>query len=287
MNKSVLITGVSSGFGLAAAERLLERGYRVYGSLRRSRDAERVAQQLGSANFIPLIFDVTDHSAIADAAARVAADLAGSGLAGLVNNAGVAPVGPLEYTPVQQIRETFEVNVFGVVAVTQAFLPLLKRTDNRPRQNPPGRIVNISSTSGNMTFPMLGAYCASKHALESITDALRLELKRYRIGVVAIEPGSIRTPIWDKTRPDNEAPRFVDTEYGQLMEQLPALFERQLQRARPVSVVTDAIVRALESPRPRCRYPLDSVWYARKLLSDRILDAVIARQFPGLQGGRA
>ncbi len=170
------------------------------------------------------------------------------------------------------MRDAFEVNVFGAMAVTQAFLPLLKQA--------PGRIINISSTSGNMTFPLLGVYAASKYALESLNDALRRELDRYGIRVIAIEPGSIRTAIWDKTPRGDDLERYADTEYAQLLQQMPALFERQLEGAKPIEVVPQAVTRALESPRPRSRYPLDKTWYAGKHLSDRLLDAVIRWQYP-------
>ncbi len=278
MNKSVVITGVSSGFGLAIAQHLLARGYRVYGSVRKREDASRVSAILQADHFVPLLFDVTDHEAVGAAAQQVAEELGGAVLGGLVNNAGVAPMGPLEHTPIQEMRDAFEVNVFGAMAVTQAFLPLLK--SGTADKGKPGRIINISSTSGNMTFPMLGVYAASKYALESLNDALRRELQRYGIRVIAIEPGSIRTSIWDKTPSGQELQRFADTEYAQLLAQMPALFERQLKGAKSIEVVPQAVTRALESPRPRCRYPLDKNWYAGKHLSDRLLDTVIRWQFP-------
>ncbi len=279
MSKAVVITGVSSGFGLATAAHLLARGYQVYGSVRKPADAQKVSEVLQSAAFTPLIFDVTDHDAVAAAAQRVAADLGGGRIAGLVNNAGVAPVGPLEHTPIQEVRDVFEVNVFGVLAVTKAFLPLLKRQSGS-RDAAAGRIINISSTSGIMTLPMLGIYAASKFALESLNDGLRRELRRHGIQVIAIEPGSIRTEIWDKTPQGVDPERFAGTEYATLMAQMPAAFERQLKRSKPISVVTDAIAHALEAPKPRLRYPLDISWYAGKHLGDRLLDKIIRWQLP-------
>ncbi len=278
MSKSVVITGVSSGFGLATAQHLLSHGYRVYGSVRRREDAEHVSAILQSDHFVPLLFDVTDHDAVGAAAQLVTQELGGAVLGGLVNNAGVAPMGPLEHTPIQEMREAFEINVFGAMAVTQAFLPLLK--GGSADKGKSGRVINISSTSGNMTFPMLGVYAASKYALEALNDALRRELQRYGIHVIAIEPGSIRTSIWDKTPSGADLERFADTDYAKLLEQMPALFERQLKGGKPIEVVPQAITRALESPRPRTRYPLDMTWYAGKHLSDRLLDAVIRWQYP-------
>ncbi len=277
MGKSVVITGVSSGFGLATASALLERGYRVFGSVRTPADAERVSELLQSPAFTPLLFDVVDQAAIAAAATRVDALVDGDGIGGLINNAGIAPLGPLEHTPVRQLRDVFEVNVFGVMAVTQAFLPLLKRGTG---ESSAGRIINISSSSGSITFPMLGAYSASKYALESLTDGLRRELRRYGIRVIAIEPGSIRTSIWEKTGGGGNSEGFADTAYGELMAQMPDFFERRLQRSRPIATVTKAITTALESAAPRARYPLDSLWYAGKYLGDGVLDTLIRRQMP-------
>ncbi len=279
MSKTILITGVSSGFGQAAAADLLARGYRVYGSVRKAGDADKASKILNSKSFTPLLFDVTDQAAVDKAASELAGELDGGGLAGLVNNAGVAPVGPLEHTPIAELRQVFEVNVFGVMAVTQAFLPLLKRGPGG-QGSPAGRIINISSTSGIITFPMLGAYSASKYALESLNDGLRRELQRYGIKVIAIEPGSIRTPIWDKTGAQGGENRYVGTAYEKLMGQMPDFFESRLQSAKPVSVVTNAIAEALEAGSPRTRYPLDSTWYAGKHMTDRLLDVVIRKQMP-------
>ncbi len=282
MNKNVVITGVSSGLGLATAQHLLARGYRIYGSVRTLEDAQRVGVKLRSGLFTPLLFDVTDHESIADAAKTLAENIDGDGIAGLINNAGVAPLGPLEYTSIQNVRDVFEVNVFGVLAVTQAFLPLLK-AQAPDGKGEAGRIINISSTSGSMTFPMLGVYAASKYALESLNDGLRRELSRYGVKVIAIEPGPTRTDIWDKTRGDEESGGFANTEYAQIMSNMPAVFERQLENSKPVSKVTQAITTALEADKPRSRYPLDSAWYAGKHLPDGILDRIISREIPERQ----
>ena len=281
MNKNIVITGVSSGFGLATAADLLSRGYRVFGSVRKTQDAKKVGDELQSPHFTPLLFDVTDHEAIAEAVSQLTAQLNGEGIAGLVNNAGVGPMGPLEHIPIQQLRDVLEINVIGVLAVTQAFLPLLKRSE-QSADITAGRMVNMSSTSGGVTFPMVGAYSASKYALESLTDGFRREFSRYGIRVIAIEPGSIRTPIWDKNAAPvaNEPEPYAGTAYEEFMAQLPAFFEQRLKGAKPISAVTDAIAHALETPNPRARYPLDSTWYAGKYLGDRLMDVIIQRQMP-------
>ncbi|MEM7030882.1 MAG: SDR family NAD(P)-dependent oxidoreductase [Chloroflexota bacterium] len=163
--KSVVITGVSTGIGRYAAEYLIKQGFQVFGSIRNSSDGEALQAQFGE-RFIPLLFDVTDEVAIKQAALTVTDYLAGATLSGLVNNAGIAIPGPLMHLPMSELRHQFEVNVFGLMAVTQAFLPCLGA--KLPQVEIPGRIVNISSVAGKMTFPFLGSYASSKHALESL-----------------------------------------------------------------------------------------------------------------------
>src|SRR5215468_7083282 len=176
--KSIVITGTSTGIGFDASRALVALGYRVYGSVRTSADAERVRAALGEA-FVPLLFDVTDGVGIAAAVEQVRPALGRENLAALVNNAGIAPTGPLAHQPFDEIRRIFEVNVFGLLAVTRAFLPLLGARHDAP--HPRGRIVNISSLAGRLVFPLAGAYAASKHAVEALSDALRRELMQYSI----------------------------------------------------------------------------------------------------------
>lgn len=267
--KTVLITGVSSGIGFDTARALIERGCRVLGSVRKAADAERVAGELGE-GFTPLLFDVTDATAIAAAVPQVERLVGERGLAALVNNAGVAPSGPLMHTPLAEFQHAFDINVFGVLRVTQAFLPLLGARRNCP--HPPGRIVNLSSTSGGVTVPLVATYSATKHALESLSDGLRRELSIYGIEVIAIEPGATRTAIWDKIEVD---PRFADTDYADAMAKLPALVARQVRGAKPVAVVSRTICEAILSPRPRTRYPLEALWYVRHLIPDRLFDRLL------------
>ena len=168
---------------------LAKRGFRVYAGVRSSEDAQRIAQQ--SENIVPVQLDVTRSDEIAAAARLIASETGERGLAGLVNNAGVAISGPLEIVPIDLIRQQFEVNVFGLIAVTKAFLPLLRKSQ--------GRIVNVGSTNGRIAAPYLAPYCASKHALEALNTALRSELRAWNIHVALIEPGNTATPIWDKS----------------------------------------------------------------------------------------
>jgi NAD(P)-dependent dehydrogenase (short-subunit alcohol dehydrogenase family) len=199
----------------------------------------------------PLRFDVTDAAAIAVAAERVRAD--GIPLRGVVNNAGVALGGPLEYLPVDELRRQFEINVFGAITVTQAFLPLLRLTR--------GRLVFVGSISGRLAVPFVGPYSASKFALRAIADALRLELRAAGVSVSLIEPGSVKTPIWEKARSSRQTlldalPPLALEHYRTNLEQLFATTEEQERTGMPVERVSDAILEALTARKPRAKYLL-------------------------------
>lgn len=263
----VLITGVSTGIGYDAARYLIARGFYVFGSVRTQADAERVRASLGE-RFTPLLFDVTDAAAIKAAVSEVAAAVGDSGLHALVNNSGISGPAPLMHVPLDEVRQMFEVNVLGLLAVTQAFLPLLGARSNCP--HPPGRIVNISSISGGLAFPLLGAYAGSKHAVEALTDALRRELDLFGIAVIGIEPGNIRTPIWEKaTEADT---RFADTAYAPYMAKVPQLLAAMSRKAAPVELVSRTIHKAITAPRPKTRYPLTPLWRIARMGTDRMLD---------------
>jgi NAD(P)-dependent dehydrogenase (short-subunit alcohol dehydrogenase family) len=274
--KHVVITGSSTGIGRAAVQELAGQGYHVFGSVRREADAVELQSQLGQ-NFTPLLFDVTDEAAIKAAADRVAEQLAGQGLCGLINNAGVGGGGPLMHQPLSEVRRMFEINVLGVLSVTQAFLPLLGA--RQPQPQPPGRIVNVSS-------PFLGAYSGSKHALEAMSNALRRELSIYSIDVIVIEPGSVRTAIWDKAEQEGFANKYADTAYGPIATKFEQTFIAQGRAGVEPEVVAGVIRRALEDPHPKTRYALpdDPIqgWLLPRLLPDRWLDRLIASRF-GLQ----
>ena len=265
--QNVLITGVSTGIGFDGARYLIQRGYRVFGSVRSQADADRVSQALG-AHFTPLLFDVTDEVAIAAAVEQVRAAVGEHGLHALVNNSGISGAGPLMHFPMAEIRKMFEVNVLGLLAVTQAFLPLLGARRNCP--HPPGRVINISSISGGLVFPFVGAYGATKHAVEALTDGLRRELSIYKISVVAIEPGNIRTPSWDKAATVD--PRYVATDYAPILSKLPAILAEMVRQGDPVERVSVAIHKAVAARRPKTRYPLTFLWRLSRVLGDRTLD---------------
>ena len=272
--KSVVVTGVSTGIGYATAADLCRRGYRVFGSVRRVEQGEALRGELGE-RFQPLLLDVTDEAEVRRAAELVREALAGTGLFGLVNNAGLCDPGPLSVQPAEVVRRHLEVNVMGVVHAVQAFLPLLRRP--KDASDRPGRIVNMSSVSGRIAFPFVGAYAASKHALEALSDSLRRELLIYGIDVVVIEPGAIDTPIWDKAV--HVQTTYDGSDYGDLLKSFNPMDNRRA--ALPTSAVTRRIAEALEAKLPHARYAIPDqpikFWHIPRMLPDRWLDRIIDR----------
>lgn len=275
----VVITGVSSGIGRATAEDLLARGYHVFGSVRKEAQAAELKTQLG-AQFTPLRFDVTDPAGVRAAAEQVAAAVGAQGLAGLVNNAGIAIPGPLMLQPLDEVRRHFDVHVFGLLDTIQVFLPLLGAV--LPQTRPPGRIINISSVGGKITTPFLGAYTGSKHALESMSDALRRELNIFGVWVSVVEPGTIRTAIWDKAEQQDNASAYAGTPYGPILTNVAQDYITRGRKGMPPEVVALAIRHALESPRPKTRYALPDhylfTWLLPRLLPDQWLDRLLIGQ---------
>ncbi|SMD37205.1 Short-chain dehydrogenase [Reichenbachiella faecimaris] len=192
---NILITGASTGIGAACAKKFVDEGYTVYGSVRKQEDANRLTEALGE-SFQPLFFDVTNESAIRKAAEELTSQVEGQGLKLLINNAGIAVTGAVELLDVEAYRKQYEVNYFGLIAVTQAFLPLLGAKRNY--ESTPGKIINMSSIASKRAMPFMTPYSSSKAALDSFTEGLRRELLIYGIDAVTINPGPIRTPIWDK-----------------------------------------------------------------------------------------
>lgn len=271
MKPFVMITGVSSGIGLDCARLLLERGYRVIGTLRSQEDAQRLRGELGE-DFLPLLLDVARPEGFAEAHRQVQAWVGDQGLAALVNNAGIAsPCGPLLLQPLEEVRGMFEVNLFGLLGVIQTFAPLLGAQPGYPRQ--PGRVINLGSVSGRVVTPMAGCYAASKHALEGLSDALRVELAIYGIEVVVIEPGPIRTPIWSKAKPD---PRYAGSDYAGAMQALQRLVTSNAERGAPAARVSRAVLKALQVRRPKARYPLHLMWHLGRWLPTRLRDRLLA-----------
>lgn len=273
---AVVITGASTGIGAASAAELARRGFSVFAGVRKKCDGQRLQEQ--SPHIAALLLDVTDAGQIAAAAETVCRTVGDAGLAGLVNNAGIVVAGPLEILPLDQLRLQLEVNVVGQIAVTQAFLPLLRKAR--------GRIVNMSSLNGRITSPYLAPYAASKHALEAMNDAMRVELRAWGIRVSVIEPGGTTTPIWDKSLAAAEAwaDRAGNGDLGLYKGDLEAMRQATLKLARaalPVDTVVRCVVHALTARRPSARYPVglkvNLLLRAYKWIPDRIWDWIVRR----------
>lgn len=273
----VLITGASTGIGAACAIGCAERGMTVFAGVR-DLVAGDALQAMGGKAIIPVELDVTDGESITNAADVVARHVGEAGLSGLVNNAGIAIGSPLELIPLQQLRRQLEVNVVGQIAVTQAVLPLLRRAR--------GRIVNMGSIAGRGTIPMMGAYSASKHALEALTDALRLELYPWGIEVSIIEPGAIATPIWDKSMQislglESEMPAGGRHLYEATARSVRESVGQAAARAIPANAVVKAVLHALTAKRPRTRYLVGRDAKLRALmlrwLPDRLQDWILKK----------
>jgi NAD(P)-dependent dehydrogenase (short-subunit alcohol dehydrogenase family) len=275
----VVVTGASTGIGFAACQVLIRRGFRVFGSVRTQADADRLKEQLGT-NYVPLLFDVTDPSSVNQAAAAVKQAAGEERLSGLVNNAGIAVAGPLAYLPLERFRLQIEVNLLGVHTVTQAFLPLLGTEPSRLGQ--PGRIVNISSVSGRLAAPFVGAYAASKFGLEGYSDSLRRELMLFGIKVILIEPGAVVTPIWDKAE-GIVVQQFPNTPYDRSLRLFAEQAMKEAKTGFPPQKIGELIWRVLTAPRPRARYAIVPhrlfEWSIPRRLPTEFLDYCIAKFF--------
>src|SRR5438128_3456767 len=220
--RSIVITGVSTGIGWASAKLLLDRGFHVFGSVRKQAEADRLKAEFG-ANFTPLLFDVTDEAAVLAAAREVRSALDGETLAGLVNNAGIAVAGPVLGLAADDFRREIDVNVIGPIIATQAFGPLLGADPSL--KGPPGRIVMISSVAGKNGNPLTPAYSASKHAIEGLSESLRRELMLFGIDVIIIAPGPVKTPIWSKGQQSVNASRYRNSPYLPAIERVGAYMQ--------------------------------------------------------------
>lgn len=282
--RSIVITGASTGIGWASAKLLLDRGFQVFGSVRKPADADRLGREFG-VNFSPLLFDVTDEAAVRGAAREVRDVLAGETLAGLVNNAGIAAAGPVLELAVADFRRQMDVNVIGPVIATQAFGPLLGA--DPALEGPKGRIVMISSVSGRHGNPLISAYAASKHAIEGLSESLRRELMLFGIDVIVVAPGAVKTPIWDKTGKLGIA-AYENSPYRPALEKLLA-YTRQLSTAGlPAEVIAEKVYDALTVAKPKVRYTLTPEpiqLLAAALLPKRILDRIIAKRIGLLPQG--
>lgn len=276
--KSVVVTGASTGIGWGITEVLVRRGFHVFGTVRKPTDASRLQSEFGAA-FTPLVMDVTDQPGVLRAADQVRKCLAESNLAGLVNNVGISVVGPLLHLPLPELRRQLEVNLVSPLLVTQAFANLLG-TDRR-RSGDAGRIVNISSVGGRMAPPFLGAYAASKHGLEGMSESLRRELMLYGIDVIVIEPGYVNTPILDKAEAEDFG-IYSNTDYASSLARFRKLFVAEGRKGLPPQAIGDAVHIALTAGSPKACYTIVQQrlknWTLPMMIPKRILDRLIGKQ---------
>lgn len=268
---TVVVTGVSSGIGKALVNLLATSGYDVFGSVRKPEDADALSNELGD-QFHRMVFDVRNREDIQKAAKNVEAHLKGRTLRGLINNAGLAAIGPLECLGDESFETSIAVNLLGVRNVTNAFLPMLRGTSS----DAPGKIVNISSLSGILNTPMNGAYCVSKHALESLGEVYRRELMPAGIDVVSIRSGPIQSEIWNKSEPEESA--YADPAYQQMAHNARQIMHHAEEDALPASVIAETVDDILQGRKKRTAYHLSKgAWISRVLaaMPDRWADRLI------------
>src|SRR5437763_12849539 len=273
---AVLISGASTGIGRACTEHLDGLGFTVFAGVRKQSDADSL-RDAGSGRTQPVLLDVTDSESITSAC-RTVDEACPGGLTGLVNNAGISVGGPLEFVPIDEWRRGLEVNFIGQVAVTQAALPALRKAR--------GRIVNMTSIGGRLASPFLGPYNASKYALEAVTDALRLELRRFGVEVAAIEPGAVATPIWEKGRAVAEEatanmPADALKLYGPGFAAISKFIAQGERSGVPPLEVARVVEHALTARRPKARYVVGRDAKMRllltRLLPTSVMDRVVVR----------
>jgi NAD(P)-dependent dehydrogenase (short-subunit alcohol dehydrogenase family) len=275
--RSVVITGASTGIGWATAKLLLTRGFRVFGSVRKQADADRLKSEFG-ANFTPLLFDVTNEAAVLAAAREVRAALGGETLAGLVNNAGIAVAGPVLGLAADEFRRQMDVNVIGPIIATQAFGPLLGADPSL--KGPKGRIVMVSSVAGKNGNPLMSAYSASKHAIEGLSEGLRREMMLFGSDVIIVAPGAVKTPIWSKAD-EVDVSGYRNSPFFPALEKIRKLMLRFAENGLPPEKIAEVIADALTSASPKVRYsitpdPMRHIITA--VLPKRTVDKIIAKR---------
>ena len=275
--QSVVITGASTGIGWATAKLLLDRGFRVFGSVRKQADADRLKREFG-ANFTALRFDVTNEAAVRGAAHQVRRALRGETLFGLVNNAGIAVAGPVLELAADEFRRQMDVNVIGPIIASNAFGPFVGSDPSL--KGPRGRIVMISSVSGKNGNPLLSAYSASKHAIEGLSESLRRELMLFGIDVVIIAPGAVKTPIWSKAE-EVDMSAYQNSPFFPALEKIRKFMLHLSEIGLPPEKIAERIADALTSRRPKVRYtitPEPMRYLMAAMLPKRMVDKIIAKR---------
>lgn len=277
--QNIVITGVSSGIGYALVQDFIKKGYHVLGTVRSHEKGQALKEAFGIA-FTPLVFDICDAASIENALKTVQPKLEKEGLVGLINNAGIANPGAQLLMPIAEFQEQLEVNVVGQVRMIQAFAPFLGASLQAHAHS--GRIVNISSTSAKISMPFLGAYSASKAALEALSNSLRCELQLYGIKVIIIRPGVINTPIWDKAE-TKDLSVFDASDYAAAGEKFKNYAIAQGRKGMPVELLSAKILRIFEKKSPRHSYTIlpnrFSNWIIPNLLPRKVLDKYLGKLF--------
>ena len=252
--KSIVITGTSTGIGYASSKLFIENGYRVFGSVRNEADADKVSNELGS-NFVPLMFDVTDEAAVKNSVKIVEDQIGDQKLSGLINNAGLGVIGTIQSLSAEQFKYQFDVNVLGVFHCCQAYLDLLGADKNR--KGDPGKIINISSISGEIGMPFMSAYNMSKFGLEGFSEGIRRELLMYGIDVVVIAPGPVKTPIWSKINQKDEIKRYDNSDFRESVSRAMKMTEKMEQAGVEASVIAERALSVIENSKNKTRYRID------------------------------
>ena len=278
MMKFIVITGTSTGIGYACSKHFIEQGYKVFGSVRNNNDAERISNDLGT-NFIPLIFDVTDETAVKESVKVVENHIGDQKLSGLINNAGLGVMGTIQSLTAEQFKYQFDVNVLGVFHCCQAYLDLLGADKNR--KGDPGKIINISSISGEIGMPFMSAYNMSKFGLEGFSEGIRRELLMYGIDVVVIAPGPIKTPIWKKINQKDEVKRYDNSDFRESLARAMKMTDKMEQVGFEPIVIAERALSIIESKKNNTRYRIDPTRMQNILLQlfpKRIADRMIAKR---------
>lgn len=280
--KTVVITGASTGIGRSTAEYLAAKGWQVFAGVRKEKDGVVLTE--ADARIKPILLDVTNPEQVDAAVETVRAALDGQKLTGLINNAGIANMGPLAVQPLDQFKAHFDVNVFGLLRASQAFAPLLGMDESLAGK--PGRIVNITSVGGRLASPFLGAYTATKHAVESMTDSLRRELVIFGIDAIAVGPGAVKTPIWDKAEDANSSNPYSNSPWAKPIDKFSETMLDGGRTGLAPEIIAETIEKALTVRKPKARYaPVPNKltnFTLPMLLPKRVVDGFFWKRF-GMQ----
>ena len=271
-SRTVLVTGTSSGIGRGLCQALIEKGYKVFGTVRNQKDATNLKNEFGE-NLDALLVDVTNEKQVVRAKEKIKNYLGGKSLTALINNAGIATLGPVEFLPTSDFKKQLDTKILGTFLCTKIFLPLLG-TDNNT-SGKPGRIINISSIlGGKIGSPFMSGYCASKHAVEAFSESLRRELKPYGIKVIIVAPGSVSTPIWKEVKKQKDQNRYHKTKYGISFKKILNSLESFDRNSLSMKQLTNIIIQSIEIKNPKIRYnptkdPIQKIWpYIPKKIMD-------------------